>query len=139
MLPGIDNTPVSLAGRAVTGFSKGNIELDFTVNPDDQRFLAEVQQFLTGLAGTGILVSGTAAWEHAAEDRVRRWLAALDVRGWCVPYWPVEHGGTGWSAVRRFLFEMECTRAGAPIVPSQGHRLTGPTLIAFGNDAQRAT
>jgi alkylation response protein AidB-like acyl-CoA dehydrogenase len=119
--------------------AKRSIELDFTINPDDHRFLAEVRQFLAGLAGTGILVSGTAAWEHANGDRVRRWLAALEVRGWCVPYWPVEHGGTGWSAVRRFLFEMECTRAGAPTVPSQGHRLAGPTIIAFGNDAQRAT
>ena len=42
------------------------------------------------------------------------WNAVLNAQGWLGYQWPVEHGGTGWTPVERYLFEKECAAAGAP-------------------------
>jgi acyl-CoA dehydrogenase len=65
------------------------------------------------------------------------WQRRLFERGWVAPTWPVELGGTGWSAIQRFIFEHECALAGAPVVYPIGIRLAAPVIIAFGSDAQR--
>lgn len=65
------------------------------------------------------------------------WQKRLYEHGWAAPAWPVEYGGTGWSAIQRFIFEHECALAGAPMVYPIGIRLAAPVIIAFGSDAQR--
>ncbi len=42
------------------------------------------------------------------------WQATLNARGWAVPSWPVEHGGTGWTITQKYVFGQECAKAGAP-------------------------
>ncbi|PLP98461.1 acyl-CoA dehydrogenase family protein [Cupriavidus pauculus] len=66
------------------------------------------------------------------------WQARLRERGWLVPLWPREWGGTGWSAIERFIFETECALAGAPLVHPMGVRLVGPVILQYGTDAQKA-
>jgi acyl-CoA dehydrogenase len=66
------------------------------------------------------------------------WQRALHAKGWAAPSWPREYGGPGWSAVQRFLFETECARAGAPVLPGLGLRMVGPVLMRYGTDAQKA-
>lgn len=65
------------------------------------------------------------------------WQAMLRERGWLVPLWPREWGGTGWSPLQRFAFETECALAGAPLVHPMGVRLLGPVILRFGTDAQK--
>lgn len=65
------------------------------------------------------------------------WQRLLQAKGWLVPLWPKEWGGTGWSARQRFIFETECALAGAPLVHPMGTRLIGPLLLKHGTDAQR--
>ncbi len=36
---------------------------------------------------------------------LRQWQARLRDRGWLVPHWPVEWGGTGWSAAQLAVFK----------------------------------
>jgi len=67
-----------------------------------------------------------------------RWQAALAARGWLVPLWPPIWGGTGWTGLQRFIFEMECAAAGAPLVHPMGVRLVGPLILRFGSEAQKA-
>ncbi len=66
------------------------------------------------------------------------WQQALRARGWLVPLWPTEWGGTGWSGLQRFIFEHECAQAGAPLVHPMGVRLLGPVVLRFGDEAQKA-
>lgn len=66
------------------------------------------------------------------------WHAILSRRGWLAPAWPVEYGGPGWSPVQRFIFEMECALAGAPLVHPMGIRLVAPVIMKFGTAAQKA-
>lgn len=65
------------------------------------------------------------------------WQKILHSRGWLVPLWPREWGGTGWSPVQRFIFETECALAGAPLVHPMGVRLVGPVLLRYGSETQK--
>lgn len=65
------------------------------------------------------------------------WQRALADKGWLVPLWPVEWGGTGWTPLQRFIFETECSLAGAPLVYPMGIRLMAPVLLRFGTEAQK--
>lgn len=65
------------------------------------------------------------------------WQKALQAQGWLVPLWPTEWGGTGWSALWRFIFETECALAGAPLVHPMGVRLVGPVILRYGTEAQK--
>ncbi|MEO7031780.1 MAG: acyl-CoA dehydrogenase family protein, partial [Herbaspirillum sp.] len=70
-------------------------------------------------------------------DDFVRWHKILAKQGWVAPAWPVEYGGTGWSAVQRHIWEEECARAGtAPILPF-GVSMVAPVIMAFGNEAQK--
>ena len=79
-----------------------------------------------------ILTNGT-----NVEDQ-RRWLSILDKEGWSVLAWPVEHGGTGWNAMQRFIFEDEMHSADAPDFNWIGSHMVGPVLYTFGSEEQRA-
>ena len=68
---------------------------------------------------------------------MERWHAILNERGWLAVTWPVEHGGTGWSAVERHIFEEECALANAPRIVPFGLNMLGPVLIKFGSEAQQ--
>ncbi len=65
------------------------------------------------------------------------WQRALQQRGWLVPLWPREWGGTGWTPVQRFIFETECCLAGAPLVHPMGTRLVGPVILRYGTQEQK--
>ena len=54
-----------------------------------------------------------------------------------MPNWPVEHGGTGWSVMQRYIFDEECGRR-RPQTISFGFSMIGPVLIAFGSEEQKA-
>ena len=65
------------------------------------------------------------------------WQKKLYEKGWIAPDWPVEHGGTGWSAVQKFIFENERCAAGAPDVVPFGIKMVGPVIFNFGNGEQK--
>jgi len=71
------------------------------------------------------------------EDYVR-WQKILHAKGWGAPAWPREHGGTGWNATQRVIFEEECFTAGAPRQMPFGLSMCAPVLMAFGTEAQKA-
>jgi alkylation response protein AidB-like acyl-CoA dehydrogenase len=72
-----------------------------------------------------------------SKAEVRVWEAALRDRGWLVPHWPVEWGGTGWSPAQRAVFQEELVLAHAPEYGGLTWEMIGPVLIRFGDDAQK--
>ncbi|WP_415977311.1 acyl-CoA dehydrogenase family protein [Rhodococcus sp. 077-4] len=86
---------------------------------------------LKGLGGPGR--------EHEAFDERLEWDRYLAAAGWTCLGWPVEYGGRAASIAQQVIFHEEYARAQAPARVSHiGEELLGPTLIAFGTDAQRA-
>jgi hypothetical protein len=67
----------------------------------------------------------------------RDWYLALSKKGWIAPHWPPEHGGMGLTPAKLIIYFEETERAGVGRMPDQGLTMVGPTIIRFGNDAQR--
>lgn len=63
--------------------------------------------------------------------------AILNERGWLANHWPQEHGGPGWGAVQKFIFDTECALAGGPRIVPFGVNMLGPVLIKYGNEQQK--
>ena len=65
------------------------------------------------------------------------WLKVLAAKGWSVGHWPREHGGHEWTALQRFIFDEETTRAGAPWLIPFGINYVGPVIYTFGSERQK--
>jgi alkylation response protein AidB-like acyl-CoA dehydrogenase len=107
----------------------------------DRAFRAEVRDWLeTALAGDfqQLRGAGGPGREHEAWDERRDWNRYLAQAGWTCLGWPVEWGGRGASTAEQVIFHEEFARADAPHkVNHFGEELLGPTLIAFGTEAQK--
>ncbi|MET1082327.1 MAG: acyl-CoA dehydrogenase family protein [Burkholderiales bacterium] len=112
--------------------------MDHALTPAQLAFREEVRAFLAD-ALTPELRLGAARTTgvFAQPDVAQPWQAALENKGWLVYFWPQAHGGPGWSAVQRWIFETECARAGAPVLPVMGLKLLGPVVYTFGTPAQQ--
>ncbi|MFI4974823.1 MAG: acyl-CoA dehydrogenase family protein [Caulobacterales bacterium] len=109
------------------------------VEADDAAFLAEVRAFLGAALTPDLREAGRRTLGvHADIEACRTWHRRLFRRGWIAPAWPVEWGGTGWSARRRFLFDRECALNDAPVLFAGGVRSLGPLLIEIGTPMQRS-
>lgn len=76
--------------------------------------------------------------EHMFPEERKVWEQKLAEGGWTCIGWPEQYGGRGASIEQQVIFHEEYARAGAPgRVGHIGEGLTGPTLIAFGNVAQK--
>jgi alkylation response protein AidB-like acyl-CoA dehydrogenase len=74
---------------------------------------------------------------HTEIEASQRWHKILARQGWLANTWPEAYGGTGWNALERYIFGIECFRAGAPLLFNMGIRHIGPILMAEGTEAQR--
>lgn len=74
---------------------------------------------------------------NLTEDELRSWGRILGARGWLAYTWPAKHGGPGWTAIEKFLFELECAEAGAPRIPPFGPIMVAPIIMEFGTPEQR--
>ncbi|HNN37003.1 MAG TPA: acyl-CoA dehydrogenase family protein, partial [Pseudomonadales bacterium] len=77
------------------------------------------------------------AGESLTKEELISWGRKLNEKGWAAPSWPKEHGGTGWNATQKHIFEEVRAEVGAPQVFSMGITMLGPVLMGYGNDAQR--
>ena len=113
--------------------------MDMAVQTDEAAFRADVRAFLDAALTPALRAAGRATWGTYSEiDAAREWHRRLHARGWVAPVWPVAHGGAGWTARQRLIFEHECALADAPILFAGGIRTIGPLLIAMGSAEQKA-
>src|SRR3954467_7821397 len=112
--------------------------VDLSLSPEDLAFRDEVRRFLADNVrpGMGRAIDLTTAF-IVDPDILIDFHRALDRKGWSVPHWPVEHGGTGWSPVQRYIFDLECGRAGAATYNASGSHFVGPVIIHYGTPAQK--
>jgi alkylation response protein AidB-like acyl-CoA dehydrogenase len=107
---------------------------------EDEAFRKEVAAWLDdALTGEFAVLRGSGAQDQTAHVEERRaWERKLASGGWTCVGWPREHGGRGLSLSEEVVFHEEYARAGAPgRLNHMGETLLGPTLIAFGTEAQR--
>ena len=69
---------------------------------------------------------------------LRAWQKKMYEAGWVGIHWPTEYGGRGATLIEQTIFIEEMARAAAPpLINVLGLSLLGPTLIAYGTEAQK--
>lgn len=108
---------------------------------DGSDFREEVRTWLAEhLVGEFGALRGRGGPGRDLEDHEGRlaWNRHLAAHGWTCLGWPEEHGGRGLGLQEQVVFHEEYARANAPArVNHLGEELLGPTLIAFGTEAQQ--
>src|SRR5262249_13148270 len=113
-----------------------NFAMDLRFSADELAFRDEVRSFFTQNLPDSIrrkMVEG----KKIGKDDIIAWQRILNKKGWAVPHWSKEWGGTGWSAVKQYIFLDEMQQAPAPSPLQFGVYMVGPVIIAFGSDAQK--
>jgi len=73
-----------------------------------------------------------------AFERRREWERALGRARWSCVGWPAQYGGRDATLAEQVIFAEEYARAAAPArIGHLGIELVGPTLLAFGTEAQK--
>jgi alkylation response protein AidB-like acyl-CoA dehydrogenase len=111
--------------------------MDLNFTPQEEQMRSEVRAFLEDQLPER-LSSKVASGKHLSKADMHEWHAILNRRGWLANHWPQEHGGPGWSAIEKFIFENECALANAPRIVPFGVNMLGPVLIKYGSEAQKA-
>ena len=114
--------------------------MDLRFSDEEEAFRLEVRTWLEAnladfedIRGRGGLGDMDACVERRGE-----WEARLAAAGWTCIAWPEEHGGRGFSLHQEVIFNEEYARARGPGRLSHiGEGLLGPTVMAFGTEAQK--
>jgi len=110
--------------------------MDLNYSAEEQAFRQAVRTWLAEHLPADIRDKVTGYRELSKDDHVR-WHRILAAKGWAVPHWPVEWGGTGWDITQRYIFQEEFGLAGAPALPAFGPNMCASVLLRFGTDAQK--
>ena len=116
------------------------MELTFTAA--DELFRQEIAQWLNENLRdefAEIRHRGGPGDEHRFVDERKAWERRLAQGRWTCIGWPEAWGGRGASIEQQVIYHEEYARAGGPgRMGHIGDTLTGPTLLAFGSEDQKA-
>ena len=110
--------------------------MDLNYSQEETKFREEVHHWLKFNLPEDIRQKVVGYQELNKED-YQRWHKILAAKGWSVPHWPVEWGGTGWDMTQRYIYDEEFALAGAPRLPPFGPAMCAPVLLKFGTAAQK--
>ena len=111
------------------------MQLEFTA--EERAFRAEVRAFIAGHYPADVRAKQDQGIELGKEDYLS-WHRIVAKQGWSVPAWPVEYGGTGWSATQRHIWAEELQRADTAPIIAFSTNLVGPVIYTFGTPEQKA-
>ncbi|MDB5510620.1 MAG: pimC [Enterovirga sp.] len=110
--------------------------MDLRFTPEENAFRQEVRGFFRDNLDPALrakLVAG----HHFSKQELVDWTRVLNAKGWGVPHWPVEHGGTGWTPVQQYIFLEELQAFPAPAPLAFGVNMVGPVIYTFGSEEQK--
>ena len=111
--------------------------MDLVLNAEEMAFQDQVRNFLTTSLPREIKDRVQVAPSYVTKEHTRRWQQLLYEQGWGAPNWPVEYGGTGWTAMQKYIYDSEYQAAGCPRQSPFGIGMVGPVICAFGTDEQK--
>ena len=111
--------------------------MELKLGPEDAAFRDEVEAFIDENLPADIRRRVEGEKVLPKSDYVR-WQKILFDKGWIAPHWPAEYGGTGWSPLRRHIFDEVLGLAPAPRIIPFGLSMVGPVIMEYGDEAQKA-
>jgi alkylation response protein AidB-like acyl-CoA dehydrogenase len=110
--------------------------MDLRFTPEEEAFRQDVRAWVRDHLPKDISDKVHRSIRLTKED-LQRWAKILGGKGWLGWGWPKQHGGPGWNAVQKHLFEEETALAGAPRVVPFGPVMVAPVIMAFGSPEQQ--
>ena len=110
--------------------------MDLSLSKDEQAFRDEVRAFFRESVPPAIRQKMKEG-RHTSKQDLVDWTRILHKKGWAVPHWPKEYGGTGWSPVQQYIFNEELQMAPAPAPLAFGVNMVGPVLYTFASEEQK--
>ncbi|MEO8028034.1 MAG: acyl-CoA dehydrogenase [Bryobacteraceae bacterium] len=113
--------------------------MDLNLTPQETAFRDELRAWLTAnVPKDWIKIRNSEGGMEARFEYLKKWQRKLFDGGWAGVQWPKAYGGRGASTMEVVIFNEEMARAEAPPMANVlGLGLIGPTIIAYGNDAQK--
>lgn len=110
--------------------------MNFGISRDDLAFASEVRAFIAGALPEEIRTKVRSELRLTRAE-MTSWQRRLFDQGWVAPAWPRDHGGTGWSLARQYVFKRELGLGFAPDLPAFGLQMIGPVLYTFASQEQK--
>lgn len=110
--------------------------MDLRYTDEELAFRDAVRSFFRTALPEDILRKTTLG-RRLSKEELQRWTRILYDKGWATPDWAPEWGGTGWNAVKQYIFKEELHTTPAPEPLSFNVNMIGPVLIAFGTEEQK--
>ncbi len=110
--------------------------MDLNYSSEETAFRDEVRGWIAANLPAD-LQNKVTRYQHQSKDDLIRWHKILAKKGWAVPHWPVEWGGTGWDVTQRYIFDEEMGFAGAPGIAPFGPTMCASVLMKFGTEQQK--
>jgi alkylation response protein AidB-like acyl-CoA dehydrogenase len=110
--------------------------MDLSYSAEELAFRDEVRNWLGANLPADIRAK-VVGYQGLSKDDYLRWHRILAAKGWSVPHWPQEWGGTGWDITQRYIYDEEFGLAGAPGLPPFGPSMCASVLLRFGTQAQK--
>ena len=112
--------------------------MNLNFSPEEISFQKEVRDFLKQELTQDLVNAAKHTSAVFTEKEVAmKWQKKLANKGWLVPSWPEEYGGTNWTQTQRYIFSSECAKAGAPNLIPMGLAMIGPLLLGKGTKEQK--
>jgi len=110
--------------------------MNVTFTEDELAFRDEVRAFFKNSISAKIRERRLSGIPLEKDDYIH-YQKSLYEQGWAGVNWPTEYGGTGWSAVQKYIFMTAAAEADAPEIIPFGLNMVGPVIYTFGSDEQK--
>jgi alkylation response protein AidB-like acyl-CoA dehydrogenase len=116
--------------------------MDFQYTAEQEQFRKDLRGWLEANLPPDLRVDDPTD-ERVAPDRPtferrRAWQRTMFDAGWVGISWPKAYGGRGATLMEQVIYDEECFRAKAPVLPGySGIGMAGPTIIDCGTEAQK--
>ena len=110
--------------------------MDLSYSKEEMEFREEVRDFFQTAVPKETrrkLLEG----RHLSKEDMVTWQRILNKKGWAVPHWPVQWGGTGWDLVRLYIYNEEMQLAPAPQPLAFNTSMLGPVLYNVASEEQK--
>ena len=112
--------------------------MDLKFTAAEEAFREEVRDFFATSLTDELRAAGrTMTSVYSSKEDALAWQRILNDKGWLVPSWPREYGGTDWTLTQRYIFACERARARPPALSPMGLSMLGPALLGCGTEAQK--
>ena len=110
--------------------------MDLNFSKEDLDFQSEVREFLDKEYPKHNKEKKDNA-DDLTRDEIVEWHKVVAKKGWMGHSWPVEHGGTGWDATKKYIYLRELAMEGCPMFIPFGLQMVAPVIWTFGSQKQK--